>query len=191
MKIIFYGEPNVAKLTEEEQKIFLNDLRKTAWISKKIICLTHQPHTTVEDVSPGDGRNGGAGQGGEPLRYTFLGRGVIGLSPWSNPSEAYTLGQMYLGYNPLSKIEIVSGLNVFNYASGSLAYNSGNRTQKYNPKVYLGTVQTTATSWNYDSQTGIKYPSIWPEVKPQKGEANYLFWLYCYEKKSWNWDENW
>ena len=30
MKIIFYGEPNVAKLTEEEQKIFLNDLRKTA-----------------------------------------------------------------------------------------------------------------------------------------------------------------
>ena len=133
----------------------------------------------VEDVSPGDGRNGGAGQGGEPLRYTFLGRGVIGLSPWSNPSEAYTLGQMYLGYNPLSKIEIVSGLNVFNYASGSLAYNSGNRTQKYNPKVYIGTSQTIAKNWNYDRQTGINHPETtlpnWPQSYQQvsqKGEAN-------------------
>ena len=51
---------------------------------------------------------------------------------------------MYLGYNPLSKIEIVSGLNVFNYAPGSLAYNSADRTQKYTPKVYLGTTQTIA-----------------------------------------------
>ena len=84
---------------------------------------------------------------------------------------------MYLGYNPLSKIEIVSGLNVFNYASGSLAYNSGNRTQKYNPKVYIGTSQTIAYAWNYDRQiyagSIIKMPEIWPEVKPQKGELQY------------------
>ena len=79
---------------------------------------------------------------------------------------------MYLGYNPLSKIEIVSGLNVFNYASGSLAYNSGNRTQKYNPKVYIGTPETAADSWIYDLQNIEKYPETWPEVKPQKGEAS-------------------
>ena len=135
--------------------------------------LAHTSYATVEDVSPGDGRNGGAGQGGEPLRYTFLGRGVIGLSPWSNPSEAYTLGQMNLGYNPLSKIEIVSGLNVFNYAPGSLAYNSGNRTQKYNPKVYIGTLQSTSKDWIIDQQTGINYPSTWPQNVPQKGEYLY------------------
>ena len=83
---------------------------------------------------------------------------------------------MYLGYNPLSKIEIVSGLNVFNYASGSLAYNSGNRTQKYNPKVYIGTLQSTSKEWNYDRQTGINHPSNWPQSYQQvsqKGEANY------------------
>ncbi len=51
-------------------------------------------------------------------------------------------------------------------------YYSVNHTQKYNPKLYLGTAQTIATGWNYDYQKGINYPSIWPEVKPQKGEAN-------------------
>ena len=140
--------------------------------------LAHTSYATVEDVSPGDGRNGGAGQGGEPLRYTFLGRGVIGLSPWSNESQAYTLGQMNLGYNPLSKIEIVSGLNVFNYAPGSLAYNSGNRTQKYNPKVYIGTLQSVALQWVSDRQiyagSIINMPENWPINESQKGEANIL-----------------
>ncbi len=90
---------------------------------------------------------------------------------------------MYLGYNPLSKIEIVSGLNVFNYASGSLAYNSGNRTQKYNPKVYIGTTQTVSDSWLFDRQiyagSDIKIPENWPEVKPQKGEANLSHLKIC------------
>ena len=85
---------------------------------------------------------------------------------------------MYLGYNPLSKIEIVSGLNLFNYAPGSLAYNSGNRTQKYNPKVYIGTLQSTSKEWNYDFQNTSKPPANqWPQnfgQTSQKGEANYL-----------------
>ena len=76
------------------------------------------------------------------------------------------------GYNPLSKIEIVSGLNLFNQGRAMYYYYIGNCTQKYNPKVYLGTSQTIALSWNGNNQTGINYPSIWPEVKPQKGEAN-------------------
>ncbi len=80
------------------------------------------------------------------------------------------------GNNPLSKIEIVSGLNLFSYAPGSLAYNSGNRTQKYNPKVYIGTLQSTSKEWNYDSQNTSKPPANqWPQnfgQTTQKGEAN-------------------
>ena len=83
---------------------------------------------------------------------------------------------MNLGYNPLSKIEIVSGLNVFNYASGSLAYNSENRTQKYNPRIYLSTPETIAFRWTFDRQTYagslIEKPKNWPQNSSQKGEAN-------------------
>ena len=88
--------------------------------------------------------------------------------------------QLYLGYNPLSKLEVVSGLNVFNYASGSFAYNSADRTQKYTPKVYLGTLQSIANWWNHDNQNGtvtdqIYTKNIWPknyQQDSQKGEAN-------------------
>ena len=45
-------------------------------------------------------------------------------------------------------------------------------TERYNPKVYLSTLNAVGKQWLYDRQTGINYPSIWPEVKPQKGEAN-------------------
>ncbi len=86
---------------------------------------------------------------------------------------------MNLGYNPLSKIEIVSGLNLFSYAPGSLAYNSGNRTQKYNPKVYIGTLQSTSKEWNMDIQHTINYPSIWPLNVSQKGEANLSHLKIC------------
>ena len=50
-------------------------------------------------------------------------------------------------------------------------YNTINCTEKYAPKVYLGTTQTIAQGWIYDLQNIEKYPETWPEVKPQKGEA--------------------
>ena len=77
-----------------------------------------------------------------------------------------------MGSNPLSRIEVVSSLNLFNQGRAMYYYTLSNRTQKYNPKVYIGTSQTIAIQWNVDQQTGINYPSIWPEIKPQKGEAN-------------------
>ena len=71
----------------------------------------------------------------------------------------------------MSKLEVVSLLNIPSQARNMYIYTSANHTQKYNPKVYLGTVQTTATIWNYDYQQGITLPENWPINGPQKGEA--------------------
>ena len=124
---------------------------------------------TPEDVAPGSGRGGAIG-GGAPLRYEYTASGFCGLSTW-NESQAYALGQMNLGYNPLSKIEVVSSLNLFNQGRGMYYYTLSNCTERYYPKVYLGTTQTIAYAWNYDHQTGINYPSNWPQNPSQKGEA--------------------
>ena len=110
------------------------------------------------------------GSGGAPARYAFTSRGWVALSPWNDATYTYSILQLYKGYNPLSKIEVVSSLNLFNQGRAMYYYTlSDHRTQKYNPKVYIGTAQTLGIDWNVDRQTGINYPSIWPEVKPQKG----------------------
>ena len=80
--------------------------------------------------------------------------------------------QINMGSNPISNLEVVSSLNLPNTAHYLYHYNYQNSTSRYYPKVYIGTIQTIAKGWIYDRQTGINYPSIWPEVKPQKGEAN-------------------
>ena len=104
-----------------------------------------------------------------PVRYDYTGRARCTISPWIEIVYAYSLLQLYLGNNSLSNLEVASMLNILNLGTHMYNYHYSNRPAKYAPKVYLGTVQATATSWNYDSQTGINYPSIWPEVKPQKG----------------------
>ena len=133
--------------------------------------LTTTNSHTPESAAPGEGRGGGIGSGGEPLRYAFTSRGWVALSPWNDATYTYSILQLYLGYNPISKLEVVSLLNIPSQAHEMYAYNTVNRTAKYNPKVYLGTSQTIAIQWNYDYQKGITLPEIWPEVKPQKGEA--------------------
>ncbi len=112
------------------------------------------------------------GGGGAPLRYEYTAGGFSSFQPWNETSCAYSILQLYKGYNPLSKIEVVSLLNLFNQAHQMYAYSPAYCTERYYPKVYIGTTQTIAKNWNYDRQTGINYPENWPEVKPQKGEAN-------------------
>ena len=71
----------------------------------------------------------------------------------------------------MSKLEVVSLLNIPSQARNMYYYNSANHTQKYNPKVYIGTSQTIAIQWNFDLQNIEKYPETWPLNGPQKGEA--------------------
>ncbi len=81
-------------------------------------------------------------------------RGFIAISPWNDSAYTYVVGMINLGNNFISKLEIVSALNSFNLAYQIYHYNHQNCPQKYNPKVYLGAIQTTARNWNYDYQTG-------------------------------------
>ena len=84
------------------------------------------------------------------------------------------------GSNPLSRLEVVSLLNIPSQAHELYYYTSTSCPAKYNPKVYLGTLQSIAywwlcnreTDWILDSNTTPKL--TWPQAfqGPQKGEAN-------------------
>ncbi len=60
------------------------------------------------------------------------------------------------------------------------AYSLSNRTERYYPKVYIGTPVTTAKRWNYDDSISPNIPDYnsskigWPQnfgQTSQKGEA--------------------
>ena len=112
------------------------------------------------------------GGGGAPLRYEYTAGGFSSFQPWNDATFAYSILQLYKGYNPMSKLEVVSLLNIPSQAHHMYYYNYQNCPERHYPKVYLGTLQTIGKNWLREVQTGINYPSIWPEVKPQKGEAN-------------------
>ena len=116
------------------------------------------------------------GSGGAPARYAFTSRGWVALSPWNDATYTYSILQLYKGYNPLSKIEVVSLLNIPSQAHEMYLYNTGSCLVKYNPKIYLGTIQTIAQTWLYDIQNGTEttlpnWPQNFGQVS-QKGEAN-------------------
>ncbi len=75
--------------------------------------------------------------------------------PWNKEVEKYTTGQINLGSNPISKLEIVSSLNSFNLGRMMYHYNYTVCTQKYNLKVYFGTIQSVNESWNWDNNMGL------------------------------------
>ena len=140
--------------------------------------LAPTSYTAPESVAVGGGGGSGVGSGGEPLRYGFTSRGFAFLQSWNDASYTYSILQLNLGSNPISKLEVASALNTLNLGRAMFYYGYDINTKKYNPRVYLGTPTTSAYSWNFDQQTGINHPSIWPEVKPQKGEANIFVYLY-------------
>ena len=133
--------------------------------------LASTSHNTPESATPGSGRGEVIG-GGAPLRYGFTSRGFAFLQSWNDASCAYSIMQLYMGSNFMANLEVVSSLNCLNISNYMYHYNTIYRTERYYPKLYLGTSQTIAAGWNGDTQSGINHPSIWPEVKPQKGEAN-------------------
>jgi len=64
-----------------------------------------------------------------------------------------------LGNNPISSLEVVSALNSLNIGRTLLHFNAKECNEKYNPKVYLGAVQSASINWNYDLQTTGKWVS--------------------------------
>ncbi len=91
-------------------------------------------------------------------RTSLTTRGVMGLSSWANSSSTYSILQLTIGSNPNSKLEIVSALNTFKLAVDLLFYRTAECYSKYNPKVYLGAIQTTAKNWNLDWENGDAHP---------------------------------
>ena len=132
--------------------------------------LASTSYRTTEAATPGSGRGGAIGSGGAPVRYEFTAASFTTISPYIETGYNYGMAQLNLGSNFISKLEVVSGLNAINLGTYTYHYNSNNCTTKYNPKIYLGTFQTIAAGWNYDTQKGINYPSIWPQNSSQKGE---------------------
>ncbi len=82
------------------------------------------------------------------IRRGYTSGGYCVLSPWNDAGYSYCILQLNIGYNPISKLEIVSALNSFNLAVAMFYHRYDNRTAKYNPKAYLGAVQTFAGQWN-------------------------------------------
>ena len=134
----------------------------------------------TEDVSPGNGRGGGGGGAAAPLRYQFTSRGELGISPWVPADKVYGIIRINLGSNPISNLEVVSSLNILSQTTNMYHYYYGYCLQNYAPKLYLGTLQTTAQAWLYDNFNGtetdqIYTKNIWPknyQQDQQKGEAN-------------------
>lgn len=98
------------------------------------------------------------------LRRSFTSSGYLCFSPWNDERFIYSIVQINLGSNPLSNVEIVSTLNVLNLGAGMYGYNYADRPQKYNPKVFLGSIQGVAQSWFYDNQ----YPGSNTASDPEK-----------------------
>ncbi len=96
------------------------------------------------------------------------------VSPWNDKIYTYTSGQLLVGSNPISKIEIVSSLNSFNIARYMYEFHYPTRLEKHNPKVYLGTVQSVAVTWNGDTQDPQKVDPEWVSADGQKSGS-----LYC------------
>ncbi len=104
-------------------------------------------------ISPGQS-NLTDNMGTVTTRNRLTSRGFCALSPWNGSGYEYSVLQIKLGSNPLSKIEIVSLLNLSNNGFQMYHYNYVNCTKKYNPKVYLGAVQSVTTAWQVDLQNG-------------------------------------
>ncbi len=101
-------------------------------------------------------------------RTNFTSRGWVALTPWNNPDHTYSIMQINLGNNFISTLEIVSALNSFNITREMYLYNHINRTEKYNPKVYLGAVQSMAKQWNLDNQDSQKVDPKWVTAGDKK-----------------------
>ncbi len=89
-------------------------------------------------------------------RTSLTSRGWDLLTPWNDVSGKYSILQLYIGNNFISLLEIVSALNLINIGHSNNYFYTGNCFEKYNPKIYFGTVQTTSEDWNFDTDSARK-----------------------------------
>ncbi len=92
-------------------------------------------------------------------RNRFTAKAKAGFGPWIATEYKYAIGQINLGNNSNSRLEVVSLLNIPNLAVDSFFYNYVNCPLKYNPKVYLSTLQSVSCNWIIDVQTAQNYPA--------------------------------
>lgn len=83
----------------------------------------------------------------------------MGLAPWNDSRYLNSIAQLNLGSNSNNKLEVVSLLNVQNISVSLLYYHYTNCPIKYNPRVYLGYVETYAKQWNQDTQNISQKPN--------------------------------
>ncbi len=95
------------------------------------------------------------------LRNSFTAKAIAGFGPWIFEGYKYSLGQINLGNNSNSKLEVVSLLNIFNLTVDSFFYNYVNCPEKYNPKIYLSAIQSIADRWIVDRQNPEKVDKKW------------------------------
>lgn len=93
-------------------------------------------------------------------RNKFTAPTIAWLCPWNNKNHVYSMGQLYLAYSPVSKLELVDLINLLNISYDSFFHSYTECPSKYNPKIYLGVLKSISVNWQYDSTT----PNLsWPE----------------------------
>ncbi len=92
-------------------------------------------------------------------RISLTSRGWISFGAWPQEVYTYSLLQINLGNNPNSRLEIVSSLNMLEIGRATYYYDYRYCTEKYNPKVYFGTIQSFVPDWNLDYQNSEKWAS--------------------------------
>ncbi len=105
--------------------------------------------------------------GSVTIRNGLTSHGFLAFCAWIDSRYFGTILQMNLGSNPISKLEVVSALNSFNIAKNQYQSDYVDCAPKYNPKVYLGAVQSVVSGWNYDRQNGQNWgekSGSWPRL---------------------------
>jgi len=104
----------------------------------------------------------------DEVRRAYTSKGFLAFAPYTGNKSSYELSNINLGNNPNSKLEIVSALNSLNLAVNQYVYSFTNCTKKYNPKLYLGTIQGVGYHWNYDADSSRPNGQNWGEKSGSK-----------------------
>lgn len=109
-------------------------------------------HSTSEDY------------GNNNIKDKHTGAAIMGLAPWNIDTSKYSISQINLGNNFISYLEVVSLLNVFNIAHYFLHYYYKNCTNKYNIKIFIGSLNCLSYEWQVDGQGSLTTNlTFWPE----------------------------
>ncbi len=114
------------------------------------------------------------------VRSSFTSSGFGAMRPWNDSNYVHAIASINLGSNPLSKLEIVSSLNSFNLSYGMYYYYTDTFTQRYNPKLYLSTIQSVAQIWNQDKENAQKYDSGGSEKSGSFIKMLYMKLIPCF-----------